>query len=243
MKWYIQHIKKEHSELQEILRLLSIAGQAVVEVGLKDGELFDVSQQKIIQKEESACVFLGSYTLGRLFQKINSSAIFDLDGYSYKDWSDIFGKEHVLNADAFIGNSGDIPWSGSSMFVRPLHDDKAFNGGVFEKSTFNYDGLVVASNVKSIFSEARCFVVDGRVVTSSVYKINGDYHVSSIVDQGVIEFAQSLCTKFTHPGFSIDIASTPEGLKIVELNCLNYSGFYNANLAKLIDALLLHYGE
>lgn len=243
MKWYIQNIKKENSELQEVHRLLKTAGQRVVEIGLKDGSLWDASDSQYITQETDKAIFLGSYSVGRLFQKISPDAVFDLDEYTYSDWTEIFGAQNVLNADAYVGHSSAIPWNGSHLFVRPLHDNKAFNGAIFSENSLSYDGLIVASSIKKIFSESRCFVVDGQVVTSSLYKLNGEFHTSGVVDGDVLEFAQCMANKFTHSGFSMDVAKTPEGLKIVELNCLNYSGFYSANLAKLIDALLIHYGE
>jgi len=38
-------------------------------------------------------------------------------------------------------------------------------------------------------------------------------------------------------GFVLDIADTPEGFKVIEVNCLNASGFYACDMAKVVFAL------
>lgn len=45
--------------------------------------------------------------------------------------------------------------------------------------------------------------------------------------------------KLYQPGraFVIDVALTDDGLKIVELNCINCSGFYEADIQKIIMSL------
>ena len=37
--------------------------------------------------------------------------------------------------------------------------------------------------------------------------------------------------------FVMDICLTPDGWKIVEINCINCSGFYNGDMQKLLIAL------
>jgi hypothetical protein len=39
------------------------------------------------------------------------------------------------------------------------------------------------------------------------------------------------------PAFVMDICLTPDGWKIVEINCVNCSGFYRGDLQKLVMAL------
>jgi hypothetical protein len=41
----------------------------------------------------------------------------------------------------------------------------------------------------------------------------------------------------------MDIARTPDGLKIVELNTMNSAGFYQSNVGKIVDKLEELYGE
>ena len=37
--------------------------------------------------------------------------------------------------------------------------------------------------------------------------------------------------------FVLDIASTPYGYKVIEINNINTAGFYDANVGKLIEAI------
>jgi uncharacterized protein YuzB (UPF0349 family) len=37
--------------------------------------------------------------------------------------------------------------------------------------------------------------------------------------------------------FVIDVASTDEGYKVIEYNCLNSAGFYASDVAKIVNAI------
>jgi hypothetical protein len=37
--------------------------------------------------------------------------------------------------------------------------------------------------------------------------------------------------------FVLDVADTPLGLKVIEVNCINASGYYEADMNKLVMAL------
>jgi hypothetical protein len=94
--------------------------------------------------------------------------------------------------------------------------------------------------VKEIWSETRTWIVDGRVVTASGYKVGTikRYTSPDQVDDRITTFAQTCADRWRpNAAFVLDVADTPAGLKIVEINNLNAAGFYRADMQKLIVAL------
>lgn len=93
--------------------------------------------------------------------------------------------------------------------------------------------------MKDIYQEYRFFVIDGKVVTGSLYKQGGKPLSSPIVNDDVLQFAEDMVNIWCPDrGFVIDIAVLPDNeLKIVELNNLNSSGFYSCDIGKIVNAI------
>lgn len=143
----------------------------------------------------------------------------------------------------------------SPKFIRPTKDSKIFTGVLFTKikwedkllSINNYlkensregeEILVQISNVKRIYKEGRVWIVDGKIVTSSYYLFNGLVQYQENIEPEGLEFAQSMVDLYqVADAFVMDICLTPDGWKIVEINCINCAGFYNGDLQKIIIAL------
>ncbi len=150
------------------------------------------------------------------------------------------------------------------FFIRPVADSKCFaghvcswsqyqewrtkiltlgadNGGTLEPST-----LVMVSPVREIYREYRLWVVDQKVVTASLYKEGGRVIYREVPHNDPVLRYGSYYTGHPMNGrdswvparaFVLDIAETPDGYKILEVNCLNAAGFYAADLQKLVMAL------
>lgn len=145
------------------------------------------------------------------------------------------------------GSPDDEKW-----FIRPVKDLKQFNGTVAEVAdikqwmnstksgnfSFGDETEVMISPVKHIYSEARFFVVGGKVVDGSYYRMGGRLHSSHITQSEVYESAQELADKWLpHECCVIDIADTDEGLKVIEFNTINSSGFYDHDIPKIVKAM------
>lgn len=167
-----------------------------------------------------------------------------------------WGRENLLNADWEILELYEIPNSDWPRFVRPVKDSKAFSGKIIDhyeycswmKELYNGENYgpkelnafteVITASKKEIYNENRLWVVDRKIVTWSRYKIGTIKQYSSYVDMRVIEFAEGLIAKWVPLDcFVLDIADTPLGLRVVEVNCLNASGYYEADMNKLVMAL------
>jgi len=167
---------------------------------------------------------------------------------------------HMLNSDAIFCDFGKIPEFEGTMFIRPVYDDKAFTGEVVHAdklkswkesvtafddcyATLKSDTQVVVASVKPIEMEARFFVVDGIVITGSTYRSFG-VQLRKRVDSNnpmampLKEFAQEMVNIWQPDrAFVIDIALTNGKMKVIEVNCLNASGFYDCDIAAVVRAI------
>lgn len=87
-------------------------------------------------------------------------------------------------------------------------------------------------------AEFRVFVVAGRVVTGSLYKLGDCVRCSSDVPPDVMRFEQDCVQQWApNRAFAIDIAVTPQGLRVLGVNSANSGGFYAFDVGRLIDAV------
>lgn len=133
------------------------------------------------------------------------------------------------------------------MFIKPSRDLKAFNGGVIQAGTtiesfvkssqyqsFYVDETVVIAKLVQIYSEYRFFVVDKNVVAGSQYRKGNQLYINGDIDPEVLQIAKEYALLYQpHDIFTMDIADTPNGYKIIEYNCWNASGLYNSDSVKL----------
>ena len=176
---------------------------------------------------------------------------------------------HMLNHDAMVLNftdtlPADPKWD--MFFARPCGDTKAFTGQVFMRDSWDdfvkrqvdNDKLryikdhpekirVLISPLKEIATEVRCWVIGGRVITMSKYK-EGRKIVPGNMDHdtGLREEVQKLVNIYQPADvFVLDVCrlsgDNPGGIKIVEINCANCSGFYAADMRALLTNLEQHF--
>jgi len=164
-------------------------------------------------------------------------------------------REGLLNFDSKVFQFGeDFGWPGGRYFIRPCDDSKVFHAGIFNMISWNKfrhdmltsghsdnlteETLMQVASTKEIQKEFRFWVVDGRIVTASIYKMYNRPIFNGIVDDGATEFCQEMVNKFQlAKAFVIDICLTNNKWKIVECGCINCAGFYSADMQKLIVAL------
>jgi len=194
------------------------------------------------------------------------------DNFDFETWRDGFGAENILNADSVTGricDGIDITHMGDQVFARPVDDSKAFAGVVMSKYDF-FDWMqsisvieeeefqplhkntkIAVASFKKINAEYRLFVVDGKVVTASLYKQGNQVIANENVDQGVLDFGQRMVdewqtkvdcrilpsVRIPADAYVIDIADTDGGFKVIEINNINSAGFYDADVQKIIMAL------
>jgi hypothetical protein len=209
-----------------------------------------------VKTERKDIFCFGSVKMSRLATKMNwYPGSFYGNNHDFNIYKNYY-KENLLNYDSEIKKFSDIiTWSHNEVkFIRPTKDSKVFTGKLFTKikwddfkenslnnghtTCLNGDTLIQVSSVKVIYKEARVWIIDGNIVTSSYYMFNGNVRYEETVEPEALNFAKSMIELFqVAEAFVMDICLGIDGWKIVEINCINCSGFYNGDLQKIIIAL------
>lgn len=171
-------------------------------------------------------------------------------------------RDDMLNQPVFLGNleTGiailDEHEKDEMFFMRPSEDLKQFSGQVISAgeavvwlrsalecaSSGNQQLLpntqIVISKPVDIQAEWRWFIVGGKVVSGSMYRLRGHMHRERVVDQSVIDEAQLFANKWLPSQCCVmDTALVGGELKVIEFNCINSSGMYDNDVPAIFTAL------
>jgi len=182
---------------------------------------------------------------------------FDPDTFRVDVWNQY--RDDMLNQDSMIATVAELRdiFRGvdhsDQWFIRPVEDLKAFNGSVADVGdiidwmssprsgsfAFGEDTLVAVAPVKTIYSEARYFVVSGRIVSGSYYRMGGRLIPRRINQPETLAMAQEVIDRgwLPHANCVVDIADTEDGLRVIEFNTINSSGFYDHDIGAIVTAL------
>lgn len=199
----------------------------------------------------------GSTTLMKLAEKRGWTGLFfDRNTFNAMRW--VMERSDMLNADGYfttVERAPDVLKNSSDddvWFIRPAEDLKAFNGTVtntkeirrwmssVESGNFSFsaDTPIVIASPKEILMEWRYFVVDRKIVTGSSYKYKNMKLTRREEDPKVLKEAQEFANGWLpHETCVMDLALTPSGVKVVEFNCLNSSGFYYHDIKAFVKAV------
>lgn len=148
-------------------------------------------------------------------------------------------------------------------FVRPVDDSKFIAGQIMTTieivewaqdvaaiscsygATVGLDTKVMISRPKKIQCEARFWIVNSRIVTYSLYKLGKTIiHDRALVDKDLIWFVAGLvspmnCDRYEPaPAYCLDVCRDEFDIpKIIEINNINSSGFYDCDVHALVPEL------
>jgi len=179
---------------------------------------------------------------------------FHNEDFTYEKWKENWGTE-LLNYEAIVCRFDEVAHHWDEFFIRPCEDTKSFSGTVMEWEEFyewqpkvvginedlsplQADTMVMMSPLKTIYTESRFFVVDGKVITGSIYKVGNTVRSSDIIDDDLWNYTQSMVDIWQPArAFVLDVALTPDGFKIIEVNNLNSAGYYKCDIQKIVLAI------
>lgn len=198
-------------------------------------------------------VLTGSTTLNRnaLNSKTYKKGIFFNHNFTPKHYMYGYG-DHYLNDNQVIFEIQNVPKNlfdpDEEIFIRSNDDSKQISGGTckfsdlleIQKNTnvnwmngdlFSPDSQIVISTVKQIHAEYRFVICNDSILGCSRYRPS----IDAYVPQDVKAFALDMTTFWQpHDVFVLDICETNNGLKVVECNCVNGSGWYDADYSEIV---------
>lgn len=144
----------------------------------------------------------------------------------------------------------------TKFFTRPSEDLKQYSGQVIEAGELwpwlqsmneavgggsyymSRDTDIVIATPQEISAEWRWFIVGGQIVDGSMYRAHGQLRKMHETDKAVIAEAQALADKWLPDQCVVmDTALVGDNVCVVEFNCINASGFYDNDVAKIFKAL------
>lgn len=169
---------------------------------------------------------------------------------------------NLLNSDGYFINVGEElpPTLPFAFFARPTKDTKSFSGQLFTAESWNEwikdlnesntkqqlskETRILVAPLKTTQQEIRCWIVDGKPVTISQYKIGARVNYLNMDNNEEAVIYATKMAKLYSPAkaFVLDICLYQDEYKIVEINCINCSGFYDLSMSKLIQALEKTFG-
>lgn len=251
MHWVVQENLYKEEAFEDLIQALRHLSYEIVKVVPFSHEL--IPEPKV----KGNIVVMGATTMIGIAKERNwFPGAFYNSNFDYVKWRENLGT-NLLNYEADVCRFKDLNPKYNPFFIRPSEDRKVFSGQVIDKANFNLwlkstesaanngyttltpETLVVVSPVKAIHSEWRFFVVDGEIITGSLYKrYDRLYQLPLLPKEDAEIYAQEMVNKWQPDrAFVIDIALSDEGYKVIEYNCLNSSGFYKSNVGKIVDAI------
>jgi len=129
----------------------------------------------------------------------------------------------------------------AGMVIEPIKEDH--DNWMIEYSELDGDVILVMSEAQNIEAEWRFFIVGGEVITGSTYRWLGARTIRRPVESLIYHVAR-LAIKEWIPNLNIvmDICQLKDGnFRVVEFNAVNSSGFYSADVGKVVDAIEIKY--
>ena len=201
---------------------------------------------------EGKLVPYGSTSMIKMFarSKWNKQGFFfNEENLKTSKWAKELGSS-ILNYDAqFMTLKEAMALKEGQFFMKPDNDLKDFCGTEVEAKDianlydqvsaggfcFGTDIPVVLCPIKNTGWEYRLFMIKDKVVAFSSYKLKSMLRQDQPVPSEVIRFAQQTASLW-HPDdvYVMDVCETDNGLKVVEFNCFNASGFYKCDVESVI---------
>ncbi|MEN7548831.1 ATP-grasp domain-containing protein [Rapidithrix thailandica] len=165
------------------------------------------------------------------------------------------GEYHINHDSLTYAFSDDLNWgSHEQLFIKPSKEAKVFTGKLFSKTEWedfvyyslkdqnnrvlSAKTLIQVSPPQHIIKEARVWIVDQKVATSSYYRFHGNIDFEETVAEEGLLFAREMAKRYhVTDAYVMDICLTYEGWKIMEINCINSAGFYKGNVKQIVTTL------
>lgn len=191
----------------------------------------------------SEYIFYGSL---EMFKRLGGR----LDKYRYSYYSGLIDSDYLMNPVYDIVKVKDLSITGGK-FVKSDSGEKLLSGEVMDDSNFkdrvefykmdrlrDMDDLIVC-DVKDICREWRLVICHGEVIDMTLYASTFISDKIKEADDGAADLAVKVAEGMDFDDiYVMDIGQKNDGeLKVIELNCIHTSGFYDMDYAKVFGKL------
>ena len=257
IRWVVQRNLTSREDLEKMRASFAKTGVDHLEIDIIP---FSSTLPEIDQSFRS--IYYGSTTFLSLLQAAGRSFFFDEAAFSIENYLCHWG-EKMLNHGASVTTFDAllaIPYaSDKSLFIRPDDDSKSFAGEVihfgeiktwFDRlQTIGNTGLsgntkIIVSTPYNIRCEWRLWIVEGKVVAASRYREYFRLKKERGCPPEVSAYAEARCREYMpHDVFVMDVCLCGDAYFIVECNCVNGAGFYDADVEEIIGRITKYVAE
>lgn len=253
VRWIIQQNIAEN-ELDKILSACKINN---IEYELVYVIPFD-TQMPTFTIDDKINIYYGSISfINNVYKKYNPIGIFYNNNFSIENYINKWGS-YMLSSDAIVTSFNEFSLmqhsDDSLWFIRPDADNKAFAGEVYtfdkiknwKNSMIQCENIELDENTKIIVSEPynitkewRNYIVNGKVVTSSLYRKNFKLNKSNTdIPIDMVSFVEDRCKEYMpHDIFAMDIALCGGEYYIIECGGINSVGLYASDVDILVKEI------
>ncbi len=251
IQWVVQRMLTDEADIQQIQLACEDLNVDFIEVDIIPftGELPAFAHTK-------PSIFYGSTNLMNLIyadSTLRRGLFYDASTFTMENYFRQWG-QHMLNFGASVVTFRELmamPLDGEQLlFIRPNEDSKAFAGETrrfkdieqwyaqlyqTENTNLSPDTKIVAGEPYNIKKEWRLWIVDKKVIAASQYRDYFKLKKAKGCPVEVTEFAEQRCQEYTpHAVFVMDVGLCGDAYYIIECNCLNSTGFYNADIQAIV---------
>jgi hypothetical protein len=254
LQWVIQRNLTNDNYLQGLKDACQNLGTGFIELDIIP---FTATLPAFVKSKRS--VIYGSTTfidLAYRDKELKEGVFFEEKNFSIENYIEKWGR-YMLNFGAIITSFKELVKetyaSDKLLFIRPDDDSKSFAGEVkqfdeinewynqlkaAENTNLSPDSKIVVSEPYNIQFEWRLWIVNKKVVAASKYREYFKLKKEEGCPAEVVTFAEERCKEYTpHDVFVMDVCLCGDQYYIVECNCMNGAGFYNANIADIVNSV------
>ena len=207
-----------------------------------------------LNKNLSNIIAIGSYDMTNKILEDFGEGSWTNSNYDYNIWSEQW-KGHCFNEGLVYRFDSVVKPMNDTFFIRPVGDDKDFNGGIITWNRFcewqhkiltlegcysklNAATEVVVSKAKPIIEEYRIIVIDGEPITASTYGSSKLQQYVGKENSELYDYAQKIIDIWVPSEvFCLDIVLSNGEYKIMEMGNFNSCGLYENDIQKIVFML------
>lgn len=254
IKWIIQKdIFGNESKLIKVLdnsgtRYELMSKQDIIIASEKTISLVTSCDTTGINKNSTNAFFYGStHMMPRIERETKWQHCCTLKNYECHKYYPIF-REYLLNKDYYFLPFGELECLnsarsfGNKVFIKPDKAFKTFSGHVVNLEDDWSEGLdlvdeqdlILVTSPKEIKAEYRFVICKEKIVSASQY-----FPEQNNINSGnIFKYVSELTDRYQpDPIYTIDIADTCSGYKMLEMNSMSCTGLYECDLEKVVECV------